>query len=74
MLCPFNNCGNNDNIPQFDTAVDHLIISVDIQGNVHVHGPFDNSLVMKRMFTALIRESKKHGINYVYNEIEKEVI
>jgi hypothetical protein len=73
MKCPFNNCNNNQDIPQFSTAIEHLIISLDHTGHAHVHGPFDNQYAMKRLADAMIMEMHKHGVEYTPPEIKDKI-
>ena len=64
MKCPFD-CVNKDNIPEFDTAVEHLVIVFDSKAKIHVHGPFDNEYAIRKMADALITEMRKSGITYI---------
>ena len=65
MKCPFKDCGNKEDNTFFDTAVEHLIIVMNAKGHTHIHGPFDNEFVIRKMADALITELRKNGINYV---------
>jgi len=64
MICPFKNCGSKENIPQFSTASEHLVLVMDTHGIVHVHGSFNNEYAMRKMTDALINEMRKQGIIY----------
>lgn len=64
MRCPFN-CGSKESIPEFDNAVEHLVIVFEAKGHTHVHGPFDNEYAIRKMADALITEMRKKGINYI---------
>lgn len=64
MRCQFN-CGNKDNITHFDTAVEHLVIVMDVKGTIHVHGPFNNEYAIRKMADALLTEMRKSKIIYI---------
>ena len=72
MFCPFKNCGSKENIPQFNAPAEHLILTMDTQGTVHVHGPFDNEYAMRKMTDALINEMRKNGIIYISKQPDAE--
>lgn len=61
MKCPFN-CENKNDMPEFDTAVEHLVMVMNRQGHIHVHGPIDSEWVIRKFFEALVNEAKKNGI------------
>jgi hypothetical protein len=63
MKCPFN-CGNKEDIKEFDNSAEHLVMTMSIQGSVHVHGPFANEYVMRKMADAFMAEMEKAGIRY----------
>jgi accessory colonization factor AcfC len=64
MKCPFKNCGNKEDIKEFDNAAEHLVMVMSIQGSVHVHGPFGNEYVIRKMADAFMAELEKKGIQY----------
>jgi hypothetical protein len=63
MKCPFN-CGNKADVPEFDNAVEHLIVVFNPNGHTHIHGPFDNKYAVTKMADAMIIEMRKNGIDY----------
>jgi len=64
MKCPFK-CIVKDDIPQFDHAVEHLIITINKDNHIHIHGPFGNEFVISKMADAFWTEMRKNGINYI---------
>jgi hypothetical protein len=50
--------------PELDVAAEHLLMTMSIQGSVHVHGPFANEYVMRKMADAFMAEMEKAGIRY----------
>ena len=64
MICPFN-CKNKNNIPELDNAAEHLVIVANASGHIHIHGPFKNEYVIKKMTDILITEMRKRGIDYI---------
>jgi len=64
MKCPFKNCGNKNDIKEFDTDVEHLIMTMSVQGSVHVHGPFNNEYIMRKFADAFMAELEKNKIKY----------
>ena len=44
---------------------DHLVITIDKSNHTHVHGPFDNEIVIRSMLKSLIAEMEKKGIPMV---------
>ena len=65
MKCPFFNCDSDEDNPNFDEPAAHLIITIGVLGHTHIHGPFEDTFVLKKMADALINEMWKNGINYV---------
>ena len=63
-LCQKKNHADGKDLPELDTAAEHLLITMDIQGTVHVHGPFANEYVMRKMADAFMAEMEKAGIRY----------
>jgi hypothetical protein len=57
-------CKELKDIKEFDTAVEHLVMVMSIHGTVHVHGPFSNEYVMRKMADAFMAELEKNGIKY----------
>lgn len=64
MKCPFI-CGNKEDIKEFDNVAEHLVMTMTIQGTIHIHGPFGNEYVIRKMADALLAEMSKNGIEYV---------
>jgi len=64
MKCPFYKCGCKNDIPEFDNAVEHLVIVFNPNGHTHIHGPFDNKYAIAKMADAMITEMQKNGIDY----------
>lgn len=64
MKCPFK-CVNKDDIPFLDNPVEHLIITVNKDSHIHIHGPFGNEFVIAKMADAFWTEMRKNGINYI---------
>lgn len=64
MKCPFCSTGKNDKLPEindFDKPQEHLIITIK-NNHTHVHGPFQNEIVIRTMIKSLIAEAEKNGI------------
>lgn len=74
MKCPFNNCENEDDILHFDDPMAHLIIVVNAKGHTHIHGPFDDEFLLRKMADALIAEMKKAGIDWTPNVIKERKV
>jgi len=52
MECPF--CEGNPDVEQWDEEiVDHLVMTIDEGGHLHVHGPTDDPKAMKRFVKVL---------------------
>lgn len=68
MKCPFYNCDNSEDISYFDEPAAHLIITVGALGHTHIHGPFEDTFLLKKMADALINEMRKNGIEYILPE------
>lgn len=64
MKCPFPSCEDMPDNPEFDDPIAHLIITVGTLGHTHVHGPFDQEFIIKRMVDSLMAELFKQGIRY----------
>lgn len=64
MKCPFNNCENEDDNINFDNPLAHLIITVGETGHTHIHGPFEDKFILKKMADALMNEMWKNEIDY----------
>lgn len=64
MKCPFYNCDNEEDNINFDEPAAHLIITVGSLGHTHIHGPFEDTFILKKMADALINEMRKNGIEY----------
>ena len=62
MICPFKNCGDKTNNPNFDEPVEHLILTFSRNNHVHIHGPFDNEYIIHRFYQSLVAKMEKHGI------------
>lgn len=65
MICPL--CDpkqNNPNMTEFDNAPEHLIIVCSKVGHMHVHGPFENKILIKSMARAMISEMGRHNITF----------
>lgn len=62
MKCQF--CDDKKNVSDFDDISHHLIIVRRNDGSVHVHAPFDDSVIISDFIEKLIVESEKHGIIY----------
>jgi len=65
MICPFKNCENKEDNIFFDNVSEHLIIVMNAQGHVHIHGPFKNEYAVRKMAEALATEMRKNGIDYI---------
>jgi hypothetical protein len=63
MICPF--CKEKKDNTDLDNTVEHILMTMKIDGVIHIHGPFENEYVMRKMTEALIAEMAKNGINYV---------
>lgn len=63
MKCPFKNCGCEDDIKHFDDPIHHLVITMNPIGFIHIHGPFDDEVIMKRFNSAFKNEMIKHGFS-----------
>lgn len=64
MKCPFYNCDNQEDNVNFDEPASHLIITVGVLGHTHIHGPFEDAFILKKMADALINEMWKNNIDY----------
>ena len=64
MKCPFYNCDSREDNPHFDDPAAHLIITVGPLGHTHIHGPFEDAFMVKKMADALIQEIRGNGIEY----------
>lgn len=64
MKCPFYGCEDQEDNPHFDEPAAHLIITVGVLGHTHIHGPFDNMFMLKKMADALIFQIRQHGLDY----------
>jgi hypothetical protein len=62
MICQL--CKEKKDNEHLDNTVEHLLITMKIDGVVHIHGPFGNEYVMRKMADALIAEMDKSGIHY----------
>ena len=65
MICPFKDCANKEDNPFFENTAEHLVIVMDTNGHIHIHGPFKNEYAVRKMSDALVTEMKKNGIDYV---------
>jgi hypothetical protein len=63
MKCLF--CKEQKDVPAYDNVAEHLIIVMDIKGSCHVHGPFSNEYVIRKMADALLAEMEKNGVKYM---------
>jgi len=75
MFCPWCTGENSDkNILAFDkkNVDEHLIIVRDKNAHTHVHGPFENAVVMKDIILLIARECKKHGLDLFVSEKGKK--
>ncbi len=63
MICPL--CPKDRmpfNITQFDNNPDHLIIVRSKNNEMHVHGPFDDQVLMNKMVRAMRDEMFKNKL------------
>ena len=68
MRCPFD-CGNDDN-PNFDNPVEHLIMTISPEGHTHIHGPFGNEFTIRKFADAFLAEMEKNGIKYTPSRVD----
>jgi len=68
MKCPFYNCDNQEDNINFDEPAAHLIITIGALGHTHIHGPFEDEFILKKMADVLINEMRKNGIDYTLPE------
>jgi hypothetical protein len=40
--------------------VPHLVVTMDREGKIHVHAPFENRYLMAQFMDAIVDEAKKH--------------
>ena len=71
MKCPFFNCDNKEDNVNFDEPAAHVLITVGALGHIHIHAPFDDKFIMRRIVQALIDEMKIHGIEYYTGKKDK---
>ena len=48
----------------------HLTILEDDKGHIHVHAPFENKNIMRRLIVFLLKEANNHGMNVILSEKE----
>jgi hypothetical protein len=59
-LCPF--CIEPTNVEAWkNRIIEHLIITIDIAGHIHVHGPVNNEKIMRMLIDAAEKETKKQA-------------
>jgi hypothetical protein len=71
MQCPLCTQEFRQNITEFDSCDEHLIISIK-KDKVHVHGPFADQKIMNKMIKAMKDEMEKNGLNVDLFVKEKE--
>ena len=51
--------GGNKKIPQIDpkSIVNHLLVTQDKRGMIHVHGPVNNQMLMKMFIQVIAKEA-----------------
>ena len=61
MICPY--CTEGQIIPDRDAVVNHLIVTEDKLGHIHIHGPIAEPDKMQRLMDAIKREGvrSKYG-------------
>lgn len=64
MKCPFN-CLIKEDLLQFDDSIEHLIVTVNKDNHIHVHGPMKNEAILKRMLDAIATEMRRNNITYL---------
>jgi hypothetical protein len=62
MKCQF--CPDGGDNSNFNNPAEHLVITISATGHTHIHGPFENVIVIENMARLLIAEMEKHGITY----------
>ena len=60
------------NVKEFDKkkVAEHLIVVQNDAGHTHVHGPFEETKIMKKLINAIIKEANKNGLNFILAEEE----
>ena len=43
--------------------VPHMIVTMDNEGKIHVHAPFENRYVMSKFMDAILDEENKRKVN-----------
>lgn len=64
MKCPFKNCENKEDNTNFNDPWGHVIVTVSQNGHTHIHGPFSDEFLIRKMATAFMAEMEKNGIKY----------